>query len=216
MAMTMTGEVQLPARREVVYAKLNDPEVLKACIPGCEELNKTSDTEFQAVATTKIGPVKARFKGKVHLTDLDPPNGYRISGEGEGGVAGFAKGGATVALSEKDGGTLLTYNVEAQIGGKLAQLGQRLVNGAAKKIADDFFGISPRPSQVLSEVTAPEFEAVFANPLTRPASGSRVIPVPRRTGKIGSIRPSRRRRNRDAKRGLLAPKLGGISCQRCP
>ena len=139
MAMTMTGEVQLAASREVVWAKLNDAEVLKTCIPGCEELAKTSDTEFQAVATTKIGPVKARFRGKVHLTDLDPPNGYKISGEGDGGVAGFAKGGATVALSEKDGGTLLTYNVDAQIGGKLAQLGQRLVNGAAKKLADDFF-----------------------------------------------------------------------------
>ena len=139
MAMTMTGEVQLAAARDVVWQKLNDAEVLKACIPGCEELNKSSDTEFQAVAVTKIGPVKAKFKGKVHLTDLDPPNGYRISGEGDGGVAGFAKGGASVALSDKDGGTLLTYNVEAQIGGKLAQLGQRLVNGAAKKLADDFF-----------------------------------------------------------------------------
>jgi carbon monoxide dehydrogenase subunit G len=139
MAMTMTGEVQLAASRDVVWAKLNDAEVLKACIPGCEELNKTSDTEFQAVATQKIGPVKARFKGRVHLTDLDPPNGYKISGEGEGGVAGFAKGGATVTLTEKDGGTLLSYNVEAQIGGKLAQLGQRLINGAAKKLADEFF-----------------------------------------------------------------------------
>ena len=139
MAMTMTGEVQLTATRQTVWDKLNDPEVLKACIPGCEELNKTSDTSFAAVATTKIGPVKARFKGTVQLTDLNPPNGYKISGEGNGGVAGFAKGGATVALADKDGGTLLTYNVEAQIGGKLAQLGQRLVNGAAKKIADDFF-----------------------------------------------------------------------------
>ena len=139
MAVTMTGEVQLAAPREEVWAKLNDAEVLKACIPGCEELNKLSDTEFQAVATAKIGPVKARFKGKVHLTDLNPPNGYKISGEGEGGVAGFAKGGAIVALTPKDGGTLLTYNVEAQIGGKLAQLGQRLVNGAAKKLADEFF-----------------------------------------------------------------------------
>jgi carbon monoxide dehydrogenase subunit G len=139
MAMTMSGEYQLPAQREDVWQKLNDPEVLKSCIPGCEELEKLSDTEFRAVATTKIGPVKARFKGKVRLTDLDPPNGYRISGEGDGGVAGFAKGGATVALAPKDGGTLLTYNVEAQIGGKLAQLGQRLVNGAAKKVADDFF-----------------------------------------------------------------------------
>jgi uncharacterized protein len=139
MAMTMNGEVQLAAPREVVWAKLNDAEVLKLCIPGCEELNKTSDTEFNAVATIKIGPVKARFKGKVHLSDMDPPNGYKISGEGEGGVAGFAKGGAAVKLTEKDGGTLLSYDVESQIGGKLAQLGQRLVQGTAKKLADDFF-----------------------------------------------------------------------------
>ena len=139
MAMMMTDEYLLPASREVVWAKLNDAEVLKACIPGCEEFNKLCETEFQAVATIKIGPVRARFRGRVQLADLDPPNGYRISGAGDGGVAGFAKGGATVTLAEKDGGTLLTYNVEAQIGGKLAQLGQRLVNGAAKKIADAFF-----------------------------------------------------------------------------
>ena len=139
MAMTMSGEVQLPATREKVWAKLNDPEVLRHCIPGCESLEKISDVEFQAVATNKIGPVKARFKGKVRLSDLDPPNAYRISGEGDGGVAGFAKGGAAVALTANDGGTLLSYNVEAQIGGKLAQLGQRLVNGVAKKLADQFF-----------------------------------------------------------------------------
>ena len=139
MAMTMSGEVQLPATREAVWTKLNDPVVLKGCVPGCEQLDKVSDTEFQAIASIKVGPVKARWKGKVRLSDLDPPNGYKISGEGEGGVAGFAKGGATVALAEKDGGTLLSYNVEAQIGGKLAQLGQRLINSAAKKTADDFF-----------------------------------------------------------------------------
>ncbi len=139
MAMTMNGEVQLAADPSTVWAKLNDPDVLRACIPGCESLEKISDVEFQAVAVTKIGPVKARFKGKVMLTDLDPPKGYRISGEGDGGVAGFAKGGATVALQAKDGGTLLSYNVEAQIGGKLAQLGQRLVNGVSKKLADQFF-----------------------------------------------------------------------------
>ena len=139
MAMTMSGEYQIPAPREVVWDKLNDPEVLKVCIPGCESLDKLSDTEFQAVAVTKIGPVKAKFKGKVNLTDLDPPNSYKISGAGDGGIAGFAKGGAVVALIPTDGGTLLTYNVEAQIGGKLAQLGQRLVNGAAKKMADEFF-----------------------------------------------------------------------------
>jgi len=139
MAMVMTGEYQIPATRETVWEKLNDPNVLKICIPGCEELNKTSDTAFQAVATIKIGPVKARFKGNVTLSDIDPPNGYKISGQGEGGVAGFAKGGAVVKLTPKDGGTLLTYSVDAQIGGKLAQLGQRLINGAAKKVADDFF-----------------------------------------------------------------------------
>jgi uncharacterized protein len=139
MAMTMAGEQMLTAPREKVWAALNDTEVLKACIPGCETLDKLSDTEFMAVATNKIGPVKARFKGKVRLTDLDPPNGYRISGEGDGGIAGFAKGGAIVTLVDKEGGTLLSYNVEAQIGGKLAQLGQRLINGVAKKLADDFF-----------------------------------------------------------------------------
>ena len=139
MAMTMTGEVQLAAPRQTVWEKLNDPEVLKATIPGCESLEKTSDTSFQAVAVTKICPVKAKWKGKVNLTDLDPPNGYKIVGEGEGGVAGFAKVSADVRLSDKDGGTLLTYSVEAQIGGKLAQLGQRLINGAAKKMADEFF-----------------------------------------------------------------------------
>jgi carbon monoxide dehydrogenase subunit G len=139
MAMTMNGQIQLAASREVVWAKLNDPEVLKSCIPGSEQLDKISENEFQAIATVKVGPVKARWKGKVRLTDLDPPNSYRISGEGEGGAAGFAKGGAKVSLSEHDGGTLLTYDVEAQIGGKLAQLGQRLINSAAKKTADDFF-----------------------------------------------------------------------------
>jgi carbon monoxide dehydrogenase subunit G len=139
MAMTMTGEQQLAAPREKVWGMLNDPEVLKACIPGCESLEVIGENEFQAVAVNKIGPVKAKFKGKVRLVDLDPPNGYKIQGEGDGGVAGFAKGGASVTLTEKDGGTLLSYNVEAQIGGKLAQLGQRLVNGAAKKLADDFF-----------------------------------------------------------------------------
>src|SRR5690349_25101222 len=104
MAMTMNGEVQLAASREAVWAKLNDPAVLKACIPGCEELEKTDDEGFRAVARMKVGPASARFKGKVTLSDLDPPNGYSISGEGEGGVAGFAKGRAKVDLAERDGG----------------------------------------------------------------------------------------------------------------
>jgi carbon monoxide dehydrogenase subunit G len=139
MAMTMTGDIQLDANREAVWAKLNDPAVLKSCIPGCEQLDMLSDSEFQAVATVKVGPVKARWKGKVRLSDFDPPNSYRISGEGDGGVTGFARGTAKVSLADKEGGTLLSYNVESQIGGKLAQLGQRLINSAAKKTADDFF-----------------------------------------------------------------------------
>src|SRR3984893_7960544 len=109
MAMTMNGEGQLPDTPEAVWAKLNDSDVLSACIPGCESLEKLSEVEFEAVAVTKVGPVKARFKGKVRLSDLDPPNHYRISGEGDGGVAGFARGGASVSLQPKEGGTLLTY-----------------------------------------------------------------------------------------------------------
>lgn len=139
MALEMSGEYVLPLTREKVYAALNDPEMLKKCIPGCEELEKLSDNEFAAIVKMSIGPVSARFKGKVRLEDLDPPNGYRIAGEGEGGVAGFAKGGATVQLSEVPEGTKLAYKAEANVGGKIAQLGQRLLAGTAKKIADKFF-----------------------------------------------------------------------------
>ena len=140
MAMTMTGEVTLPAAREVVWAKLNDPDVLKACIPGCAQLTKDDDTHFSAVVKVKLGPVKATFRGKVELVDLDPPNGYRIQGEGEGGIAGFAKGGAKVALSDAgEAQTLMRYDVEAQIGGKLMQLGSRLIDSVSKKLADEFF-----------------------------------------------------------------------------
>jgi uncharacterized protein len=140
MAMKMIGEVMLPADRQTVWGKLNDPEVLKACIPGCQSLEKTGENGFLATAKIKVGPVSATFKGAVTLSDLDPPNTYRISGQGEGGVAGFAKGGALVALTDAAaGGTKLTYDVEANVGGKLAQLGGRLINGVAKKMADQFF-----------------------------------------------------------------------------
>lgn len=140
MAMTMNGEVALPASKAVVWAKLNDAEVLKACIPGCDQLNKDDETHFSAIVKVKLGPVKATFRGKVELVDLDPPNGYRIQGEGEGGIAGFAKGGAKVTLSEIDESqTLLHYDVEAQVGGKLMQLGARLIDSVSKKLADEFF-----------------------------------------------------------------------------
>ena len=139
MALTMTGEVDLAAPQQVVWEKLNDPDVLKACIPGCESLEKTAENELQAVAKIKIGPVSATFRGKVELTDINPPHGYTISGEGQGGIAGFAKGAAKVDLVPIDGGTRMTYAVEAQVGGKIAQLGARLIDGVAKRMADQFF-----------------------------------------------------------------------------
>ena len=139
MVMTMTGDVDLQAPRETIWFKLNDPEVLKLCIPGCEELDMVSPTEFTAVVTNKIGPVKARFRGRVELTDIELLVGYTISGKGEGGIAGFAKGGASVRLADTARGTMLSYNVEAEVGGKIAQLGQRLINSTAMKLADEFF-----------------------------------------------------------------------------
>jgi carbon monoxide dehydrogenase subunit G len=138
--MQMTDSQRIAAPREQVWTALNDPEVLKRCIPGCESLEMTSPNEMTASVVLKVGPVKAKFAGKVTLSDLDPPNGYRITGEGSGGVAGFAKGGATVRL-EEDGpaATILHYEVDAQIGGKLAQLGGRLIDSTAKKLAAEFF-----------------------------------------------------------------------------
>ncbi|HEX2136251.1 MAG TPA: carbon monoxide dehydrogenase subunit G [Microvirga sp.] len=137
--MTMQGEVVLPAEQERVWAALNDPEVLKSCIPGCQNLEKVSDTEFRATAKVVVGPVKATFKGAVTLSDIDAPNSYTISGEGQGGVAGFAKGGAKVQLEDAGSGTRLVYDVQAQVGGKIAQLGGRLIDGVAKRYADEFF-----------------------------------------------------------------------------
>lgn len=137
--MEMTGEHRIEASREAVWTALNDPDVLRQCIPGCEELEKTSETGFSAKVKAKVGPVSAKFAGAVTLSDLDPPQSYTISGEGKGGAAGFAKGGATVNLAEDGGATVLRYQVEAQVGGKLAQVGARLIDSAAKKMADDFF-----------------------------------------------------------------------------
>jgi uncharacterized protein len=138
--MEMTGEFRIPAPRERVWQALNDPEILKQAIPGCQTIEKVSDTEFVAKVVAKVGPVKATFGGKVNLTDLDPPNAYTISGEGTGGVAGFAKGSAKVHL-DADGSeaTVLHYEVQAHVGGKLAQIGSRLVDATSRKMADDFF-----------------------------------------------------------------------------
>ena len=175
--MDLTGEYRIPAQREVVWAALNNPEILKVCIPGCEELNKTSDTEFVARVVAKIGPVKAGFSGKVTLSDLDPPNGYTITGEGQGGAAGFAKGGAKVWLEAVDGGaaTVLHYSADAQIGGKLAQIGSRLVEGSARKLADEFFAAfaaqaaAAAPAAAQAATTAPGSAEPAPQPVSQPA-----------------------------------------------
>lgn len=169
--MDMTGERRIPAPREKVWAALNDPAVLKASIPGCETLEKLSDTELKATAAVKIGPIAARFAGKVDLSDLDPPNGYTISGEGQGGVAGFAKGGAKVALTEEGSDTLLRYEVKAQVGGKIAQLGARLIDATAKQMADAFF------DRFSAQVAAPAGAAPAA-PAEAPAAVSLGAMVP--------------------------------------
>jgi uncharacterized protein len=166
--MDMNGEYQIAAPRQRVWEALNDPEILRQCIPGCEEIVKVSDVEWTAKVTAKVGPVKARFGGKVTLSELNPPTSYKITGEGSGGAAGFAKGGAVVTLAEDGDGTLLTYKVEANVGGKLAQIGSRLIDGAAAKVADDFFarfveragGSRPSPAEV-PEAPPPELASAL-------------------------------------------------------
>lgn len=137
--MEMTGEQIIPATQAEVWRGLNDPEVLKACISGCESIERITDTEYSVVTTAAIGPVKAKFRGKLLLADLDPPNSYALSFDGQGGAAGFGKGTARVSLAADGAGTRLSYAVKAQVGGKLAQIGSRLIDGVAKKMADDFF-----------------------------------------------------------------------------
>jgi len=190
--MDMTGEYRIAAPRAKVWAALNDAEILRQAIPGCDEIEKTSDTSFTAKVTAKVGPVKASFGGKVTLSDMDPPNGYTISGEGSGGVAGFAKGGAKVALVDDGAGTLLTYAVDAQVGGKLAQIGSRLIDG---KMAEDFFSrfaalvaegevadpsviavVTPEPAATLA--AEPAVEAALASAADPHAAGLPIEPTP--------------------------------------
>lgn len=189
--MDLTGDYRIPAPREAVWAALNDPEVLKACIPNCEELTKNSDTEFVAKVVAKIGPVKASFGGKVTLTDIDPPNGYTITGEGQGGAAGFARGGAKVRLESVDGGaaTILHYTADAQIGGKLAQIGSRLVEGSARKLADEFFAAFAAQAAAkagsmpaVAPATVPSPEAVPVAAAQEPAGAAPAEPEPTNRG----------------------------------
>jgi len=137
--MEMNGEQRIPANQQQTWEALNDPEVLKACVPGCDSIEKLSDTDFQVLMTARVGPVSAKFKGKLTLSDLEPPRAYAIAFEGQGGVAGFGKGSAKVRLEPDGEETVLQYDVKASVGGKLAQIGSRLVDAAAKKIANEFF-----------------------------------------------------------------------------
>jgi len=137
--MEMTGEQLVPASQQITWDALNDPEMLKACVPGCESIERISGNDFQVLMVARVGPVSARFKGKLSLSDIKPPTSYSISFEGQGGAAGFAKGSASVRLAPENSATRLSYDVKANVGGKLAQIGSRLVDGAARKVADDFF-----------------------------------------------------------------------------
>jgi uncharacterized protein len=158
--MDMTGEYRIPAPREQVWAALNDPETLRASLPGCQSLEKVSDREFAATVVAKVGPVQAKFNGNVTLSNLNPPESYTISGEGKGGAAGFAKGGADVRLLEEGEVTVLTYTAKADVGGKLAQLGSRLIDGTAKKMADDFFNNFSKQVAGPAPATVPTWEEV--------------------------------------------------------
>jgi uncharacterized protein len=137
--MEMTGEQLIPAPQQEVWDALNDPAVLKACVPGCESIEPTGTNEYQVLMVARVGPVSAKFKGKLRLSDIRPPHSYALAFEGQGGAAGFAKGGAKVRLAAEESQTRLHYDVKANVGGKLAQIGSRLVDAAAKKVADDFF-----------------------------------------------------------------------------
>lgn len=137
--MEMSGEQRIPATQAETWAALNDPEMLKACVPGCESIERVAENEYQVLMVARIGPVSAKFKGKLALADIEPPNSYSLAFEGQGGAAGFGKGSARVQLEPDGEGTLLRYQANANVGGKLAQIGSRLVDSAARKIAQDFF-----------------------------------------------------------------------------
>jgi carbon monoxide dehydrogenase subunit G len=190
--MDMTGERRIPAPRQAVWDALNDPAVLQTAIPGCKSLEKVSDTDLRATAAIKIGPIAAQFTGKVQLLDLDPPNSYRIAGEGQGGVAGFANGGAKVHLADDGAFTLLTYEVKAQVGGKIAQLGARLIDATAKQMADQFFdrfsAAVAKPPEVAADGPIGFAAAAVSPPAGAPANAK--APVPAAVSLLSMIPPN--------------------------
>lgn len=195
--MKMVGEQIIAAPRERVWAALNDPEVLRQAIPGCQEMTKHSPTQFEAKVVAKVGPVKANFAGNVMLSDLNPPESYVISGEGKGGAAGFAKGGASVRLDEQDGATRLTYDVDAQVGGKLAQIGSRLIDSTARKMADDFFS---RFASIVAGAEPVAGEQVTLHPEPAPKRAARKTAA-KAPAKPGAPRPRKTTAGKAAARG---------------
>jgi len=178
--MELSDEQRIAAPRERVWAALNDPEVLRHCIPGCQSLDKRSETEMDATVALKVGPVKATFQGSVTLQDLNPPESYVIAGEGKGGAAGFAKGRAEVTLLPEEGATLLRYAVKADVGGKIAQLGSRLMEGTARKLSGEFFekfGAIVEEGEAPVESPEPEAATPAPEPPTPPASARNGIPA---------------------------------------
>lgn len=192
--MEMKGEQRVPATQQQTWDGLNDPEVLKACVPGCESIEKLSDTDYQVFMTARVGPVSAKFKGKLTLSDLDPPRAYSIAFEGQGGVAGFGKGSAQVQLAPDGDATTLSYAVNASVGGKLAQIGSRLVDAASKKLANDFFRHSTKKWRACMGRHRPLRVAPGPTRMMRVGTGHRAIPNPCRV--IPIYRRSRRHRRR--------------------
>ena len=173
--MEFTGRYVIPASPDRVWAALNDPAILQLCIPGCDSLARDGDHHFIATATLRIGPVKATFRGAIEQSELDPPRRCVLKGEGLGGVAGFARGAAEVVLDPDSGSTVLTYAARATIGGKLAQIGQRLIDGAAKQIADDFFARFSAEVATQSRLAAPVEEILPEIPPSQPRAESPIV-----------------------------------------
>jgi len=178
--MELTNTRSVPASVETTWAALNDPETLKACIPGCESLERSGENELKAVVTSRVGPVSARFTGLIRLSDIVPSNSYTIHFEGQGGAAGFARGEAHVSLAPQDGGTRIDYTAKAQVGGKLAQVGSRLIDGAASKLADDFFArfaerLTPAAAVAPSTTPVPEAAQVWRRMWFRLALAAAII-----------------------------------------
>jgi carbon monoxide dehydrogenase subunit G len=165
--MEMTGEQLIPASQAATWKALNDPDFLKECVPGCESIDRVTDTEFLVNMTARVGPVSAKFKGKMLLSELRPPHSYALAFEGQGGVVGFAKGSAQVALAPEGGATKLSYKVKANVGGKLAQIGSRLVDAAANKVANDFFRAFNERMSAMHGAASAAHQAHHAEPIPR-------------------------------------------------